>query len=160
MKRRELSDAIDHISEDATIESPAKLIEPGAVLIVVRGMILAHTFPVAVLRKPAAINQDMKALIPGADLSPEYLSSALWALNRDVLGLVDRSSHDTRKLLTEKLEAFAIPVPPLPDQGCIVAELDALQAKVEAVKVLQSTTAAELDAMMPAILDKAFRGEL
>lgn len=119
MKQRELSDSIDHISLEATNESPAKLIEPGAVLVVVRGMILAHTFPVAILRKPAAINQDMKALIPSAALSTDFLASALWALNRDVLDLVDRSTHDTRKLLTDKLEALPIPVPPL------TAEFDA-----------------------------------
>ncbi len=35
-----------------------------------------------------------------------------------------------------------------------------LQAEVEALKNLQSETAAELDALMPSILDKAFRGEL
>jgi type I restriction enzyme S subunit len=45
-------------------------------------------------------------------------------------------------------------------QQRIVAELDALQAKVDAVKALQTETAAELDAMLPAILDKAFKGEL
>jgi type I restriction enzyme, S subunit len=41
-----------------------------------------------------------------------------------------------------------------------VAELDALNARFDAVKGLQGETAAELDAMMPAILDKAFKGEL
>ncbi|WP_426437447.1 restriction endonuclease subunit S [Bradyrhizobium genosp. P] len=160
MKRRELSDAIDHISEEATLESPAKLLQPGAVLVVVRGMILAHTFPVAVLRAPAAINQDMKALIPCADLDASYLSSVLWALNPDVLELVDRSTHDTRKLLTEKLAAFPIPVPPLSEQRRVITELDALQAKVDAVKALQAETAAQLDALLPAILDRAFKGQL
>jgi len=63
MKDREIRDSIDHISENATEESSAKLIDPGAVLVVVRGMILTHTFPSAVLRVRAAINQDMKALI-------------------------------------------------------------------------------------------------
>ncbi|MGA2499633.1 MAG: restriction endonuclease subunit S, partial [Tepidisphaeraceae bacterium] len=61
MKVREIAGAIDHISERATQESSAKLIEPGAVLVVVRGMILAHTVPTAVLRVSATINQDMKA---------------------------------------------------------------------------------------------------
>ncbi|MEQ1715308.1 MAG: restriction endonuclease subunit S [Hyphomicrobium sp.] len=160
MKRRELSDAIDHISEEATVESPAKLIAPGAVLVVVRGMILAHTFPVAVLRSRAAINQDMKALVPTADITPEYLASVLWALNRDVLAMVDRSSHDTRKLLTDKLEAFRIPVPSIVQQRRIVADLDATLARVEEVKRLQAASAAELDALLPAILDRAFKGEL
>ena len=42
----------------------------------------------------------------------------------------------------------------------IVAELDALQAEVDALKRLQAETAAELEALLPAILDRAFKGEL
>ncbi len=42
----------------------------------------------------------------------------------------------------------------------IVAELDALQAEVDALKRLQAETAAELDALLPAILDCACKGEL
>lgn len=53
-----------------------------------------------------------------------------------------------------------MPAPPLEEQLRIVAELDALQANVDAVKALQAETAAEMDALMPAILDKAFKGEL
>jgi len=60
----------------------------------------------------------------------------------------------------EDVECLEIPLPPLTEQDHIVAELDALQAKVDAVKALQTETAAELDAMLPAILDKAFKGEL
>ena len=59
-----------------------------------------------------------------------------------------------------KLEALPIPVPPLLDQRRIVAELDAVQAEVDALKRLQAETAAELDALLPAILDRAFKGEL
>ena len=42
----------------------------------------------------------------------------------------------------------------------IWAELDALQAEVDALKRLQAATAAELDALLPALLDRAFKGEL
>lgn len=160
MKRRVLTDAIDHITEIASKVSAAKLIAPGAVLVVVRGMILAHTFPAALLQAPAAINQDMKALIPDARVLPKYLCAVLWAWNPRVLDLVDRSGHDTRKLNTDKLLAFEIPVPSILVQERVIAELDALQAKVDAVKALQAETATELDAMLPAILDKAFKGEL
>jgi type I restriction enzyme S subunit len=160
MKRRALSDAIDHITEIATRDSSAKLIDPGAVLVVVRGMILAHTFPAAVLQASATINQDMKALIPDKRLLPEYLCAVLWTWNPRVLELVDRSGHDTRKLNTDKLLAFEIPLPSIQEQRCIVAELDALQTKVDFVKALQNETSRELDAMLPAILDKAFKGEL
>ncbi len=48
----------------------------------------------------------------------------------------------------------------LTEQRRIVAELDALQAEVDALKRLQAETAAELGALLPAILDRAFKGEL
>jgi type I restriction enzyme S subunit len=41
-----------------------------------------------------------------------------------------------------------------------VAYLDNLQVRVDVLEKLQAETAAELDALMPSILDKAFRGEL
>lgn len=160
MKRRALTDAIDHITSLAAKESPAKLLEPGAVLVVVRGMILAHTFPAAVLLAAATINQDMKALIPDASVLPEYLCSVLWAWNPHVLALVDRSGHDTRKLNTDKLLALEIPVPTVKVQKRLIEELNALQSKIEVVKKVQTETVAELNAMLPAILDKAFKGEL
>lgn len=39
-------------------------------------------------------------------------------------------------------------------------QIDALQAEVDALKRLQAETAAELDALLPAIFDRAFKGEL
>jgi type I restriction enzyme S subunit len=58
------------------------------------------------------------------------------------------------------LRSFNLVLPPLPEQHRIVSELDAMQAEVDALKRLQAETAAELDALLPAILDRAFKGEL
>ena len=58
------------------------------------------------------------------------------------------------------IRGLPIPLPPLDRQMHVVSQLDALQAQLDSVKVLQVETAAGLDAMLPAILDKAFRGEL
>lgn len=49
---------------------------------------------------------------------------------------------------------------PLPEQRRIVAELNALQAEVDALKRLQAETATELDAMLPAVMNLAFKGGL
>ena len=59
-----------------------------------------------------------------------------------------------------KLKSYRVCVPPLREQHRIVAYLDGLQAKVDRLKALQEKTAAELDALLPAILDRAFKGEL
>jgi type I restriction enzyme S subunit len=49
---------------------------------------------------------------------------------------------------------------PRDEQLWLVSYLDGLQAKVNALKQLQSQTRAELDALLPSVLDKAFKGEL
>ena len=71
-------------------------------------------------------------------------------------GLADAQVNISQTIL----KATPIAFPPLAEQRRIVAELDALQAEVDALKRLQTETAAELDALLPALLDRAFKGEL
>jgi type I restriction enzyme S subunit len=63
-------------------------------------------------------------------------------------------------LNTDMTKQMDVPVPPLREQRRIVAELDALQAEVDALKRLQGETTTELDVLLPAVLDRAFRGGL
>jgi type I restriction enzyme S subunit len=63
-------------------------------------------------------------------------------------------------IVLKEIRNFPIPTPPIDDQRHIVAYLDNMQSKLDALKCLQNETAAELDALMPSILDRAFRGEL
>lgn len=58
------------------------------------------------------------------------------------------------------LVRWSVPIPSMPEQHRIVAELEALQAEVDALKNLQAESVVELDALLPAILDHAFKGEL
>jgi type I restriction enzyme S subunit len=65
-----------------------------------------------------------------------------------------------RHLVLREIRDLTIPVPPLSDQHRIVTELNGLQTEVDKLRSLQAETAAELDALLPSILDRAFRGEL
>ncbi len=47
----------------------------------------------------------------------------------------------------------------VPEKRRIVAEPEALEAEVDALKRLPDETAAELEALLPARLDRAFNGE-
>jgi len=90
------------------------------------------------------------------ELHSPYLVHALTTLD-----LRQQANQAAQPVVSQKkINPMRIPVPPLPEQRRIVAELDALQAEVNALKRLQAETAAELDALLPAILDKAFKGEL
>lgn len=60
----------------------------------------------------------------------------------------------------KKLANILVPIAPFEEQRLIVAHLDGLQAKVDALKRLQAETSAELNAMLPSVLDRALKGEL
>lgn len=97
-----------------------------------------------------------------AGLVPEFLDHALKspALRSQIVAGASGTSPTMKNISKEKVLALLIPPTTASEQQRVVAELDALQAKVDAVKALQTQTAAELDALLPAILDKAFKGEL
>lgn len=86
-----------------------------------------------------------------------YILRSSWIRDR----MLEKSRGDMiPHIVLREIRQFPIPLPPLPEQRRIVAYLDDLQAKVDQLKTLQAQTAAELDALLPSILDRAFRGEL
>lgn len=131
MKRPELSDSIDHISDEAVSECGLTVVMPGATLVVVRGMILAHSFPVARNLVPVTINQDLKALRPESDVLPEYLPWMLRGVTPVVLSLTEQSAHGTLALRTDKFFGEALPVPPLDEQLEIIKHLESELQRID-----------------------------
>jgi type I restriction enzyme, S subunit len=103
----------------------------------------------------ALLRTDKKRLLP--EYLVHWLNSPAGRAysQRETLG----KGHSQGNLNLKLLRGFMIPVPSLSEQRRIVDELDALQAEVGALKRLQSESAAELDALLPAILDRAFKGK-
>jgi type I restriction enzyme S subunit len=94
-------------------------------------------------------------------IAPDYAQRMLQHLRVSGV-LVDfaRTTAGQYNVSLGRLRAVQIPVPPLPEQRRIVSELDGLQAEVDNLKHLQAETAAELDALFPSVLNKAFNGKL
>ena len=113
MKTDVITDSIDHVTEKALLETSLKEIPPKSVLIVVRGMILAHTVPIALTLAKVTINQDMKAMIPCDLISPVYLKWTLQSMHSHLLSKVTTSAHGTRKLDTNRVLETPIPTPPM-----------------------------------------------
>jgi len=122
MKAWNLTSSEVQITEDAVANSAAKPIPPNAVLVVVRSGVLKRTLPVAINRVPATVNQDMKALICGEDLAPDYLARFLkWSEPR-ILGWARATTADN--IPVDRLRTLEVPLPPLVEQRRIAAMLD------------------------------------
>jgi type I restriction enzyme S subunit len=72
----------------------------------------------------------------------------------------EKISFRLTELNVADMRQVPIPMFPLSEQKRIAAYLKELQEKVESTERLQSEIAGELNALMPSILSKAFRGEL
>ena len=138
--------------------NPKSSLRPGEVVIVRTGFVgIACVIPATLKEANCA---DLVIVRPGRLLDPEYASRFLNSVsgrNRAASASVGSAQKHYNVGAMRKTQ---IPLPPLSEQHRIVAYLDGLQAKVDALKKLQTETAGELDALLPSVLDMAFKGEL
>jgi type I restriction enzyme, S subunit len=159
MKQQELYDSIDHVSEAALAETNLKLLPSDTTLIVVRGMILAHTVPVCLARVPVTINQDMKGLRAKGDVTAEFLQWALLAQHSVLLRLVSTAAHGTRKLDIDALGNLQIPVPPPPQRHLIKKWTDMVrEQQLGAAK--RAECRVSIDQIWRTMLHRALTGQL
>ncbi len=157
MKRDFLADSEDHVSRAAVLESNLKLVEPGSVLIVVRGMILARDVPVALNLVPVTINQDMKALIPrGNGITGSFLWAVLHVARTALRTLVRTAAHGTRKLETPELMQFRVVVPAAKH----IARIDAAVRDHQAFLSRRERSKNKINRLFDVLLGRAFDGTL
>ena len=130
MKVREINGSADSISEEAA-EAGSRIMPAGSILIVVRGMILAHSLPVAITGVSCAFNQDIRALIPDKKFDSQYVIAALESEKAKMLDLVTPSTHGTMRIVSEDLLDIRIPFPSIMEQEAIAAALDVVDATLE-----------------------------
>jgi type I restriction enzyme S subunit len=122
-RSRTITDSIDHIFAKALNESSSKLIPADSVIMVVRSGILRHSIPVATNNCPVALNQDVKALIPGRDLDPRYLVSLIDGCQKSLLSEWSKRGATVESIEHEDLANAVLPLPPLDEQAAILKYL-------------------------------------
>lgn len=156
LKRPRLADAADHVSQDG-VDSGSRLAPADSVLMLVRGMGLAKDLPVAVISRPMAFNQDVKALVSKHGYSGSFLRSAIYAGKGRLLSQSATSAHGTKTLNLHDLSNFVLPTPPSTGEADEVAEvLDALDCKIN----LHGRKRAVLDQLFKSLLHKLMTGEV
>lgn len=160
MKTRVITDSIDHVTGAAVHETGLALVKPPAVLIVVRGMILAHTFPVSYTTAIVTINQDMKALRLIRELDPGYFVYFLEGVTDVVLSLVEEAGHGTKRLRTDLWRAIKVSLPPLEEQRKISAFLDSELARYDKLAERVAAAIDRLEELRTALISAAVTGKI
>ena len=151
MKKDHLMEAQEMITEEG-VQAGSRLVPTETVFIVVRGMILAHTFPVAIAGQPMAFNQDMKALIVNKDFHPKLVLYFLKKMASLVLTLTSQSSHGTKTVPTNELLSLRIPVISSSDQ---LAFLERVEQQESNISLLESSLTASR-ALQKSLINQIF----
>ncbi len=156
LKTPALDDTIDHITNEG-VEAGSRIAPDGAVLILVRGMGLAKDLPVAVINRPMAFNQDVKALVLRGDFDGRFLRSAIYVNKERLLSQIVPSAHGTMTLNLNDIETFKVACPnDSTEAEEIVAILDAIDRKID----LHRRKRAVLGELFKALLHKLMTGEI
>lgn len=154
------------------IEASGKYIRHWTQTLNDEGLAISHKFPkgtllisiaatigaVGILDFDCCIPDSVVAIIPKPEIYNEYIYHYLCYLRTNLEKIAPQNAQKNINLRI--LEPLPIPALSLSAQRYIVTYLDTLQDRVEKLKKLQSETEAELNALLPSILDKAFRSEL
>jgi type I restriction enzyme S subunit len=141
MKRLFLEDTEDHISA-AALDDGARLVPPGTLLVLTRGMTLLKDVPICVLRREMSFNQDVKGLRPKDGVDGLFLAWMLTGSKDRLLAMVDIAGHGTGKLDTDELKALELILPLPPEQQriaeCLTSLDDLIAAQTQKLDALKT----------------------
>jgi type I restriction enzyme S subunit len=133
MKSKTISDTEDKITLDAVAKSATRLVPKGCVVLVVRSGILQHSIPVALNGVEAALNQDLKALIPGNRILAPYLAALIEGHQAPLLLEWKNEGATVESLELDLVKNSLLPIPSIQEQQNIVTFLDREIGKIDAL---------------------------
>lgn len=160
MKTAYMYDSQLHISESAISESVTRLAPAGALLVLVRGMGLAHGAQVTELMVPCAFNQDIKAILPKPNVVSSYLLFSLKHKINVSENTLSAAAHGTLKINSEELKNLLIPLPPLGVQKETVSKFIDISESTKRLVAVSKLKISALLELKKSLLRKAFTGEL
>lgn len=160
LKAEMLSDTALHITDAAISDAAANLQPVGSVLVLVRGMTLAKSFPVCIAACEMAINQDLKAINGTDRIKNDFLAWVLRGLEAESLSRIDEASHGTKALRMEAWTSMEVAVPPSDQQREIVAHLSAATCRIDKLSNLAEVAIDLLLERRAALISAAVTGKI
>jgi type I restriction enzyme S subunit len=106
-------------------------------------------------------NHILRIRVPQAEFEPRFVSAALGSpIGKEYFRAASKQTTNLASINQRELKAFPLPRPQLNEQRRILAALDQASERAAALSIAHARAQRELDAVLPAVLHRAFRGEL
>ena len=133
---------------------------PNTLLLVARSGILRHTLPVAILKKQATINQDIKAISLYDTSLVEFVYSFLKSMESHILTKYTKSGTTVENINFDEFKNIIIPIPSKSEQVLIIEKINTLLSSIETIESDKTDLQSTINLAKSKILDLAIRGKL
>lgn len=151
LQRSRVHESNQHLT-DAGVRAGSRMAPVGASLILVRGMSLHRETRIGMADRPVSFNQDIKAVVPKAGLTPEFLLYSLQARSAQIRDLVSVAGSGTGVLNTQLLQRLPIWVPDRATQERVVLAIGVVDRQIEALERMIVTKREMRQGMMQQLL--------
>ena len=117
VKQHYLDDTTTKITEAGASE--LKLYPEGSLVMVTRSGILRHTLPIAELRKPSTVNQDIRVIQPNSKCIGPWLLQHFIVHNESLLRDYGKTGTTVESVDFSKMKEMPLLAPSLPEQAAI-----------------------------------------
>ncbi len=149
------------ISEEKAKELWAHRVEPGDLLITKMGDPPGDTAIFSLNRPVSIITADCIRIKPNAAIaSVEFLSLFIESNLVRALMQTITAGVAQQKMSLQRFRVMPLPIPPIQEQREIVRRVEKLFDFADRLEARYQTARAQIDKLTPALLDKAFKGEL
>lgn len=115
---------------EAAAQAHSQVVAAGSVVLIVRGMALAHGLPVVLTDRRAAFNQDLRALEVDRRFAPRFVYYALRGHRHKLNAHIDHAAHGTARVV-DSIYGERIRVFTKTDQAAITEFLDRESERIE-----------------------------
>nr|HPQ35796.1 restriction endonuclease subunit S [Tenuifilaceae bacterium] len=155
-----LKDTLREISHKGLMNSSANLAPKGTVVFVTRSGILQHTFPISILDREMAVNQDIKCLLFSCLIIPEYFQKLIQGNNAKVLVETRQQAATVESINMNAFFNLFIPIPPIQEQKEIVSHIETQTAKIATAISLIEQEIEKLKEYKSTLIDSAVTGKV
>jgi type I restriction enzyme S subunit len=156
-----LNDSKIFIAPPPGAQGRSALLQEGDLMLVITGATVGRVSVFKEGLEPGFVSQHVAICrLPQNEVVSEY---AVWGLRSpsgqsQLLG--QRYGQGKPGLNLSNIRSLSLPFPDVSEQRRIVSELEAFETEVDKLMAQQSESEAELDALLPSVLGRAFAGEL